>query len=123
MVLQVVQFCKACNSKQAAGGMVDNTGLRVDHASNATVLVQILKDMKDEHQTHFSDIKVGVGSLVTIMILIVVAWCVSKAWGWYGMRQEAFIERRANSIIRRYQTPGNQPRGSSAIPTPSNQHS
>lgn len=110
----------ACNSRKDKGGVVDGSGLRVDHVANATVMVAVLKDLTDTHQTHFSDIKVGIGCIAAILLLAILFWVVRRLYEIYTARQQDFVNRRAQSIaksiIRKY---ANSPGGTPATTSPS----
>lgn len=91
-----------CPEQKEAPGIVDGAGVTIENVRNATVLVGVLKDLEDHHSTRFTNLEVSVGALLVIVAAGVTIWLGRRLWLCGINTREAYVSRRFQSMVRRY---------------------
>lgn len=102
LLSSVAPWCWFGCSPEDVGGVKDQMRITVDHATNATVLVKVINDLADNHTAHFTDVKIGIGILLAIVMAVLGLMAARKIYKCYTGRREEYVNRRAQSIIRRF---------------------
>ena len=93
----------------------DKTDFAVKVGDHSPVLIDFANSLKTHHEAHFTDIKIGVG-VVLLLVLAIVLFHLQKVCRRCDTRR---IERRATSMmVRRYDKRGTalRDRPSSEVP-------
>lgn len=87
-----------CNSKSAESALTNANTLDVKQNSvNSTIIINYLENLKDHHETHFTDLKIGMG-LLTVILLAFILWKLYKQLRKYDQNRIARLAASRNNI-------------------------
>lgn len=93
-----------CNSKQVNTEAKTDQGISIKISNSTNVKVTSLEDLKEHHSAHFTDIKILISGVLIIILTLILIGLAIYCFKCIKRRNEAYIQRRANSIIRKYRS-------------------
>lgn len=96
------------NAKSAESETSSQQKIEVETGDNSQVWLTPYQELRDAHEAHFTDIKIGVFAILGVVILAALIflgrWCVVRL----GRYDATRIDRRAMSMMRRRRPHGEQ---------------